>query len=105
MYKWQLATITWVKKPRPVRVYDASVPATKSLVKSVYLGQDILQEAEECHVPATNYRSRKRAGGDSLAAVINDRIDALSQSSFESSVHSSKKRKTKKEWEIGGQKL
>ena len=97
MQTWQLATITWVKKPRPVRVYDASVPATKSLVKSVYLGQDILQEAEECHVPATNYCSRKRAGGDSLAAVINDGIDTLSQSSFESSVKSSKKRKTKKE--------
>ena len=80
-----------------MRVYDASVPATKSLMKSVYLAQDILQEAEGCHVPATNYRSRKRAGGDSLAAVINDRIDALSQSSFESSVKSSKKRKTKKE--------
>ena len=95
MYKWQLVTITWVKKPRPVRVYDASVPATKSLVKSVYLGQDILQEAEECHVPATNYHSRRRAGGDNLAPVINDRIDALSQSSFESNVKSSKKRKTK----------
>ena len=95
MQTWQLATKTWVKKPRPVRVYDASVPATKSLVKSVYLGQDILQEAEECHVPPINYRSRKRAGGDSLAPVINDRIDALSQSSFESSVESSKKRKTK----------
>ena len=50
-----------------------------------------------CHVPATNYLSRKRAGGDSLAPVINDGIDALSQSSFESSVKSSKKRKTKKE--------
>ena len=61
-----------------MRVYDASVPATESLVKSVYLGQDILQEAEECHVPATYYHSRKRAGGDSLAPVINDRIDALS---------------------------
>ena len=91
-----LVVIT-TKKPRPVRVYDASVPATKSLVRSVYLGQDILQEAEECHVPATNYRSRKRAGGDSLAPVINDGIDALSQSLFERSVKSSKKRKTKKE--------
>ena len=97
MQTWQLATITWVKKPRPVRVYDASVPATKSLMKSAYLGQDILQEAEECNVPATNYRSRKRAGGDSLTAVVNDRIDALSQSLFEKSVKSSKKRKTKKE--------
>ena len=92
------------KKPRPVRVCDASLPATKSLVRSVYSAQDILQEAEECHVPATNYRSRKRAREDSLAAVINDRIDALSQSLFEKSVKSSKKRKTKKEWEIGGQK-
>ena len=85
------------KKPRPVRVHDASVPATKSLVRSVYSAQDILQEAEECHVPATNYRSRKRAGGDSLAPVINDGIDALSQSLFGRSVKSSKKRKTKKE--------
>ena len=85
------------KKPRPVRVHDASVPATKSLVRSVYSAQDILQQAEECHVPATNYRSRKRAGGDSLAPVINDGIDALSQSLFERSVKSSKKRKIKKE--------
>ena len=76
-----------------MRVYEASVPATKSLVKSVYSAQDILQEAEECHVPPTNYHSRKRAGGDSLAPVINDGIDALGQSSFESSV---KLQKTKK---------
>ena len=93
----ELARSNYQKKPRPVRVYDASVPATKSLVRSVYSAQDILQEAEECHVPATNYRSRKRAGGDSLAPVLNDGIDALSQSLFERSVKSSKKRKTKKE--------
>ena len=80
-----------------MRVYDASVPVTKILMRSVHSAQDILQQAEGCHVPATNYCSRKRAGGDSLASVINDRIDALSQSSFESSVKSSKKRKTKKE--------
>ena len=92
-----LARSNYQKKSRPVRVYDAPVPATKSLVRSVYSAQDILQEAEECHVPATNYRSRKRAGEDSLAPVLNDGIDALSQSLFERSVKSSKKRKTKKE--------
>ena len=93
----ELALSIYQKKPRPVRVYDASVPVTKSLVRSVHSAQDILQQAEGCHVPATNYCSRKRAGGDSLAPVINDGVDALSQSSFESSVKSSKKRKTKKE--------
>ena len=80
-----------------VRVYGASVLATKSLVRSVHSAQDILQQAEGCHVPATNNSSRKRAGGDSLAPIVNDGIDAFSQSSFESSVKSSKKRKTKKE--------
>ena len=79
-----------------MRVYDASLPATKSLVRSVYSAQDILRQAEECHVPVTNSRCRKHAGKDSPAPVINDGIDGLSQSSFESSVESSKKRKTKK---------
>ena len=76
----EIACSIYQKKPRSVRVYDASVPATKSLVKSVHSAQDILQQAEGCHVSATNYCSRKRAGGDSLAPVINDGVDALSQS-------------------------
>ena len=82
-----------------MRVHDASSPTIKSLVRSLYQAQDTLLQAEECHNHAPNYRSRswKRAGEDGLAPVINDGIDALSQSSFESSVKSSKKRKTKKE--------
>ena len=74
-----------------MRVYDVSVPATKSLVRSVCSAHDILQQAEECRVPATNSRSWKREGENSLAPVINDGIHDLSQSSFESSVESSKK--------------
>ena len=80
-----------------MRVHDASLPTTLSLVRSVYSAQDILLQAKECHYPAPNYSSLKRAGEDRLAPVVNGGIDGLSQSSFESSVESSKKRKAKKE--------
>ena len=82
----------------PVRVHDASSPTIKSLVRSLYSAQDTLLQAEECHNPAPNYRSRswKRTGEDGLAPVINDRIDGLRQSSFESGVVSSKRPKAKK---------
>ena len=43
------------------------------------------------------YSSRKCTAEDGLASVINDGNVGLTQSSFESSVESSKKRKTKKE--------
>ena len=76
----------------------------QSLVRSVDSAQDILQQDEECHDRALNYSSRKYVAEDGLASVINDGIVGLAQSSFESSVESSKKRKTKKEWEIRGQK-
>ena len=89
-----------------MRVHDASSPTIKSPVRSLYSAQDTLLQAEECHNIAPNYRSRswKRTGEDGLAPVINDRIDGLRQSSFESGVVSSKRRKATKEWEIGGQK-
>ena len=50
------------------------------------------------------YSSGKCTAEDGLASVINDGNVGLTQSSFESSVESSKKRKTKKEREIRGQK-
>ena len=66
--------------------------------RPLYSAQDTLRQVEECHVPVTNYSSLKRVGHeDSPAPVINDEIYGSSQSSFESSVESSKKRKTKKE--------
>ena len=43
------------------------------------------------------YSSGKCTAEDGLASVINDGNVGLTQSSFESSVESSKKRKTKKE--------
>ena len=76
----------------------------QSLVRSVNSAQDILQQNEECHDHAHNYSSRKCAAEDGLASVINDGIVGLTQSSFENIVESSKKRKTKKEWEMRGQK-
>ena len=93
----ELARSIRQKKVGPVRVNDASLPTTSSLVRSVYSAQGIFLQAEECYDPALNYRSRKRAGEDGLDPVINDVIDGLSQSSFESSVGSSEKRKTEKE--------
>ena len=93
----ELAPSIRQKKVGPVRVHDASLPTSLSLVRSVYSAQDILLQAKECHDPALNYSSRKRAGEDRLAPVVNGGIDCLSQSSFESSVEYSKKRKAKKE--------
>ena len=69
----------------------------QSLVTSVDSAQDILQQDEECHDRALNYSSRKYVAEDGLASVINDGNVGLTQSSFESSVESYKKRKTKKE--------
>ena len=92
----ELALSIRQKKVGPVRVNDASLPTTLNLVRSVYSAQGIFLQAE-CYDPALNYRSRKRASEDGLDPVINDWIDGLSQSSSESSVGSSEKRKTKKE--------
>ena len=93
----ELALSIRQKKVGPVRVRDASLPTTSSLLSSVYSAQDILLQAKECHDPALNYSCRKRAGEDRPAPVVNGGIDGLSQSSFESSVESSKKRKRKSE--------
>ena len=85
------------KKVGPVRVKDACLRTIVTLVRSVLSAQGIFLQALECHDPTLNYRSRKRGGEDGLDPLINDGIDGLSQSSFESSVGSFEKRKTKKE--------
>ena len=93
----ELALSIYQKKLGPENVQVATSYNNLGLVHSKLGDFEKAKEYHELALSIINYRSRKRAGGDSLAAVINDRIDALSQSSFESSVKSSKKRKTKKE--------
>ena len=124
MYKWQLVTITWVwctrnwatlrraknitnllcvltRKCYDLCVFMMCLFKVPKVSWGLCIRLNTLRQVEECHVPVTNYSSLKRVGHeDSPAPVINDEIYGSSQSSFESSVESSKKRKTKKEWEI-----